>query len=351
MFTENWCLCSKLSAANQTQMVEKPSEDYQDFINEFPVTRYRRDLLHYQKFGACPAQALPRLLALSDWFLSGCLLTEQNACPRLIGSVPDHYESPHPHVVFAHASRMSQLAHLSETYLTKGNRTGRVLVIAGSDQRLSLHTKKIRFFQTYFGTILYEAKDILFPGVRSMPMGLTEHYLRRGVADAAASAIRTACIENIPNCKRRRVLATTLSTHWIEYAVPRDRDWARNWAGTGAARHAGVVVRTISPRFWWHELAKFQFLLSPMGNAIQSVKTIEALLVLTVPIVTPGPVHEDLVRLGFPIVIVNRWSNITRSALDSWWKQLAPRLRSFRKNCLSTEGYWRVITGGGEPCG
>merc|ERR1740121_446282 len=123
------------------------------------------------------------------------------------------------------------------------------------------------------------------------------------------------------------------------------------FAETSRARAAGVDVRTVErsipPADWFKELAKYRFLLSPLGDGIQSSKTIEALLVLTIPIVQRGPytAHERLVRMGFPIVIVASWEEITPAFLDHWWRELSPRLARFRHNCVTTEGYWRMITG------
>merc|ERR1712048_62468 len=99
-----------------------------------------------------------------------------------------------------------------------------------------------------------------------------------------------------------------------------------------------------------------------MGSRIQCVKIIEALLVLTIPIVQRGwykfvgdlqgmdmlyfwtsssnadgvySTHDELVDLGFPIVVVNSWAEVTRTNLTKWWHELAPRLMSFRRNCLT----------------
>ena len=127
----------------------------------------------------------------------------------------------------------------------------------------------------------------------------------------------------------------------------------------------------------WAELSKYRFMLSPAGNGVQSSKTLEALLVLTIPIVTRSPAHKDLVRLGFPIVVVRKsarakrgmprkgkyppsmqeprhpnkapspflrlprkWSEVTKANLERWWAELSPRLESFRANCLTTDGHY-----------
>jgi len=113
-----------------------------------------------------------------------------------------------------------------------------------------------------------------------------------------------------------------------------------------------VDYRLIDRSEWWRELAKYRFLLSPLGDYIQSAKTTEALLVLTVPIVERGPfvAHDDLVRLGFPIVVVEHWSEMTAERLEMWWASMAPRLESFRRNCLTAEAYWQIAIGALSYC-
>lgn len=130
------------------------------------------------------------------------------------------------------------------------------------------------------------------------------------------------------------------------------RNQAREWAETPAAAAAGVVKSVFSPSVYWNELKNYKFLLSPIGVGIQSPKTMEALLVLTIPIVQRHgfPAHDDLVRYGFPIVVVEKWNEITPESLATWWSTLSPRLKSFRKNCLASEGYWRLLSGQTETC-
>ncbi|CAK0911261.1 unnamed protein product [Prorocentrum cordatum] len=41
------------------------------------------------------------------------------------------------------------------------------------------------------------------------------------------------------------------------------------------------------------------------------------------------------------------WADITPEATQRWWRSLSPVLLSFRERCLSTEGYWRLLTQGG----
>uniref|UniRef100_A0A7S1S065 Exostosin GT47 domain-containing protein n=1 Tax=Alexandrium catenella TaxID=2925 RepID=A0A7S1S065_ALECA len=131
------------------------------------------------------------------------------------------------------------------------------------------------------------------------------------------------------------------------------RSQLRSWINTPAARAAGAVYRRFGPAEWWNQLARYRFLLSPTGSGIQTAKNIEALLVLTIPIVTRPDeftTYDELVEMGFPIVLVRRWSDVTLNRTAAWWAELSPRLHSFRRNCLTAEGFWRMYMGDVSRC-
>jgi len=113
-----------------------------------------------------------------------------------------------------------------------------------------------------------------------------------------------------------------------------------------------VEFQSLNPIDWWRELPKYRFILSPIGAAVQTAKCVEALLVLTVPIVQPMgfPVYQELLGLGFPLVLVRNWAEVTLNATSEWWDRLSPRLESFRRNCLTVDGYWRWYTGQVRRC-
>eukprot|EP00747_Dinoflagellata_sp_TGD_P208330 gnl/TRDRNA2_/TRDRNA2_81831_c0_seq1.p1 gnl/TRDRNA2_/TRDRNA2_81831_c0~~gnl/TRDRNA2_/TRDRNA2_81831_c0_seq1.p1 ORF type:complete len:180 (+),score=18.87 gnl/TRDRNA2_/TRDRNA2_81831_c0_seq1:166-705(+) len=178
-----------------------------------------------------------------------------------------------------------------------------------------------------------------------MPRGLTESYFRRGVADGAVVAIGTARLDVKPN---KGVLAAW-GAHW-PFAQIDARRTLREWVQSAQARQAGVVRREIGTHDWWRELAKWRFLLAPAGTGVLTPKMVEALLVLTVPIALRVPALVDHVGLGFPLVLVEAWSEITAERLDGWWTELSPRLDQFRRRCLTAEGYWRLITGEVASC-
>lgn len=267
----------------------------------------------------------------------------------------------------------------------------RVVLFSGTEMPLSVafgrtaaeRNATVRKLRRYFSLILYEVKDIPLEGVRLAPIGLSWGYMlflfddwlahrtdpRRGLADLAKS-VRANLTD-----KTRGVLASWgKRAGWLDdpetighvrhfaargllypasnsslqavAAAWESRRRLRFWAATTAARDAGVEVQRFNSARWWAELPKYRFLLSPLGSGIQTAKVVEALLVLTVPIVQHMnfTTFYELAGLGFPIVVVTGWVEVTRQNTERWWRALAPRLESFRRNCLSNEGYWRMYT-------
>jgi len=228
---------------------------------------------------------------------------------------------------------------------------------------MKTRNETIRQLQNYFSTIFFEGTDIKVDGVISMPFGAYEGYFRGGTAPFAWGAMLMAKIDNKP----KDVLAAW-GRFWnfeewkgiILYpqaaeggtACIDSRISARAWSITDQAVSAGIELRSFEPNDWWFQLSRYKFLLSPLGIAGASPKTIEALLVLTVPIVPRGPyqVHDDMVHMGFPMVVIDEWTNINATMLAEAWATLSPRLESFRANCLSSNGYWRLITSPDHKC-
>jgi len=132
----------------------------------------------------------------------------------------------------------------------------------------------------------------------------------------------------------------------------RSRANMRWFVTTPQAERAGVEWRSLPVPEWWAELPKYRFLLNPMGSAIQTAKTFEALLALTVPIIvhTGYAAFFHLTKLGFPLVLIDAWIEVTPESTERWWKTLSPRLEGFRENCLTVDGYWKMITGQVKFC-
>jgi len=206
-----------------------------------------------------------------------------------------------------------------------------------------------RLRKAFPGGIWWQAYDQRQPGFKTAPDGLNGMYLLP-VWDVAEKAINSATLEG----KTKGVLAAWGKFHPNLDAMVPARTKLHAWVGTPGSIAAGVEHASFEPRDYWTELAKYRFTISPRGGGIQSPKNDEALLVLTIPISTregstrgfkTEPAFDDLKKLGWPMVVLDEWSEITKPKLDEWWDELSPRLVSFRKNCLTTEGFWRIVTG------
>lgn len=271
--------------------------------------------------------------------------------------------SKDPYSVFASTELKTIPAILDEIEKRWPNgRKDRVAYFTG-DLMLSKVDRKVgkgtmaRLRKVFPGGISWQAFDVRKEGFQVAPDGLNGMYLMP-VWDIAQEAINSASLDRA--AKPKQVLAAWGLFHPnLDARIPARRK-LHEWVGTEPSILAGVEHHSIEPRDYWTELAKYRFTLSPRGGGIQSPKNDEALLVLTIPISTregpdrDGPrteaAFDDLVKLGWPMVVLDEWSEITAPKLDEWWAQLSPRLLSFRKNCLTVDGFWKIVTGQVERC-
>lgn len=281
------------------------------------------------------------------------------------------------------------------------SRNDRVVLFAGSEQPLeqafgltdAARNATMGHLRKYFNRIVYQTKDFKIEGVHLAPMGLSWGYMYSLIHDMHNKVHRSpelisrefqALVENASRVdlsyKTKGVLATrSRVATWLDdpglwrkcvrhlsqkpvnliyptktyssvrsiMAAFNSRYNLRWFSNTTQAARAGVDFRSIPVPEWWRELPKYRFLLNPMGSAVQTAKTYEALLSLTIPII----VHQsfsaffELARMGFPLVLISAWVEVTPENLERWWHKVSPRLESFRRNCLTVDGYWKMVTG------
>jgi len=310
---------------------------------------------------------------------------------------------PNPETVWAAPHAVKRVLALARGRIST-KRPFATIVFSGSEYPLSWafgttnaeRQATVRALKRYFKRILYQTKDIPLEGVEIAPMGLCWGYMilllktwvddhaERRPMDQAFTDFHNTIHGNL-STKSREVLATGgFVAGWLEdnatmvavkvleyvrglfppsnsslravHTAFESRMRLRGWLGlqrgspevrSPAGLAAGVEYRSLGLQEWWRELPKYKFLLSPLGSGIQAAKNIEALLVLTVPVIQRMGfgTFDELVRLGFPMVVVRGWVEVTPENTSRWWAQLSPRLERFRSNCLSVEGYWRMYTG------
>jgi len=348
------------------------SAEYQAFVDFYPIHRTCLAPLCLVHYGRQKAQALPALIDRFDWVVGHQGLGHDGH------AIPRRRRGEDPATVFASPNKVRKVLDLAKQFFN-ATRSDRVLVLSGAPELTASEAlgcgsaastcaaceATVAELKVYFRAIFFESKDLEIDGVLAYPGGLTEMYLRRGAMEAAAAAIAAADIGTAS--KPRSVLASwgafwpyieqidengSLAWDAVKLEAARSRKSARAWSATSTALQVGVEVRSIPARSWWGELARYRFLVTPLGTSIYSPKTVEALMVLTVPIVRRGPfpVYDEMVRYGFPIVVVDEWSEITGDRLDQWWRELSRRVVTFRRHCLTTEAYWQLLTGTDRFC-
>lgn len=255
----------------------------------------------------------------------------------------------------------------------KGKKTERVLYLSG-DNPLSKIDKDVKsakgkkgkkgkkpvkgktaekLQKLFTGGVWYESFDVAKKGFRAAPVGLNAQYMKP-LYTFAETAIAAATVEDKP----RMALAAWGRFHpELDDKIPARQKLA-HWVDTDPAVEAGIEHKTYAPKDFWAKLRLYKFLLVPRSGSVQSPRLEESLLLLTVPIVTregektgsKEAAYKDLKLLGYPMVVLDDWSDITAPKLDQWWEELHPKLESFRKNCLTTEGFWKMVTGQVEKC-
>lgn len=87
-------------------------------------------------------------------------------------------------------------------------------------------------------------------------------------------------------------------------------------------------------RFEYYEnLTQYKFIASPTGGGIDCHRTWEALYFKVIPILIRSSFSEQIYDLGFPILIIERWSDIlslTKEDLDSFYEKESPKFHNER---------------------
>ena len=216
---------------------------------------------------------------------------------------------------------------------------GSILVTGGEDTRLSTQkASTVRELSRYFSEIYYEAKDCNFGSVRLMPIGLQEFYLRGVEGDFRH------WMDHCPE-KKERVLAAW-GAWWphLNETIP-DRRAAFAFAQDHSFVETGVYPR----REYLERVATSRFLLCPRGNGVQAPKLIEALLLGCLPICTRHTSSAELQSRGMPLVLVDRWEELTPQRLESEWENHREALTDFQRTLRSLDRWWSFSFPGAPP--
>jgi hypothetical protein len=200
--------------------------------------------------------------------------------------------------------------------------------------------KKIgkRFQRTY-----YESYNVMDDDVDVLPIGLAEYYLRFQDWEVMSDLAQNLSPQKTSGVPQKQGM--TLGAFGAFWEV---RNPSRRSAGELCDAHKNqpwLTCASVPKDEWWSTLRSFRFMLNPAGNGAQSSKFYEALLARTVPICTKGPAFVKLHEKGWPMVLVNSFSEVEHLNLSEIYEELAPRLEAIQPY-LHLHEYWNYLLTG-----
>lgn len=273
------------------------------------VVNYRHNPNHAHWVPDSPyVDLLSRPLAvwtLFDWVIYGDIALFKQPIPRTVICKPDDI------VVL-----IDKLVELPPTELKRIS-----LVVAGGDYNASFglaaaleHLKSsghgdITLFDLV-GQIWWEAKDIYDDRIKTIPMGLIAGYVLRNNIERVVASIH----EGSAHVKPRFACST----------------WGAIWGDLdGNAAHVRHALdKFLHEEEWIHRdtwpfekyyqnMGECFYFLAPQGKGIQSPKFAEAWLMRAIPVSLYTPAFADLQAMGFPIVLVDDWHQLSEISLET----------------------------------
>lgn len=236
----------------------------------------------------------------------------------------------------------------------------RLLVIAGDDNSLSsvlrdmqrdleIHYGKNRdniddFLRSRFSSIFFEAKDVPHEFIKTVPMGFTNFYVLQLPRGFIEERINEAKLQD-PSTKKLAFAGWGKVWAFLDDKLEDRKNLAKfmNLEST----QAWVTRQTLDFNDYWRALGTYKYSLCPRGNGIQAPKVFEAFVLRVVPVVTRVAAFVDLRDLGFPILIIDRWSQLTPEYLEHEYKKTFAHVNWERVlRMITIDGVWSLLMNG-----
>ena len=288
--------------------------DNENPLSNFPITRY----WHYERrqniFNLGPP-GVPNWLLKFEW---------------LVGWKHGWANSIRfPKSVFCHPNILESFAEFLSNNFETFQRDS-FLAIGGEDTLLSKQNNNTMLsLKKFFKTIFYEAYDFSSKDIEIMPIGLTEFYLR-GIENLVYELSNT-------NKKKEHLIMNAFGAFWPQLNnVIGDRMTAIEFSSKNLFVNSGPFER----EKYFENLSTHKYMLCPLGNGMQSPKIIEAILNCCIPIMTDNITSRSLNKKGFPILIVNKWTEITEKKLNENYDRLETEIKVFREKVKDLDKWW-----------
>jgi len=247
----------------------------------------------FKRFHGCTS--IPKTFSIFDWVL--WIPKDMNA---------NRIDLPSPRSILCLADPRSIDWLLEKTTFNSKP----VLLIAGTDFHLSECIEKLESHASRFSRIYFEAKNINSTIVSSFSMGFNATYIRDCGKENILSAINYS-----DDNKKSSLLFCAWGKKWPQLDNKIDD------------RQKAQIFLDNNPKFsrtmveyeqYWQTVAEHFFFLAPAGNGVQAPKLAESWMVKTIPIVLKNPCFTDLFNLGYPLIMLDSWDEITDRALNDW---------------------------------
>lgn len=220
--------------------------------------------------------------------------------------------------------------------------SGIFVVFLGTDHFLSDHgyLDVVKNVGTHFQKTYYESYDLMDDEIDVLPIGLSEYYLRFQDWDVLSTLAQNLWPEETPDAFPKYGMVLGAFGAFFPVENP-----SRKSAGKLCKSHGQetwLTCEEVPKDQWWYTLARFRFLLNPSGGGLQSTKFYEALLARAVPICTKAPAFVKLQEKGWPMVLVDSFSEVKDLNLTHVYEELSPRLASIQQY-LHLDDYWNYL--------
>lgn len=237
---------------------------------------------------------------------------------------------------------LHKLLKIIENNLSSYYNYKRILVIQGEDRphlseiHIDIRTKLKKFCTKIF----MESKDIIDDDIFLMPCGFTEHYIRNMKEDLFFKISKNEYNKKYP----LRVLMS-FGKFWNHNNMPKYYYQAKIERNKlQEEKNDFVDYKVVEREDYWQLLYDYGFLICPIGNAISTPKFTEAICMNVIPICFNHFLHREMRdKLDYPIIIIDKLSEIHYDNLVLWKKQYYQKISLFKKK-MTTNYIHHYIT-------
>jgi hypothetical protein len=176
-----------------------------------------------------------------------------------------------------------------------------------------------------------EPQDKLF----QLPIGLDFHTLSRGAYSWGPQQSLESQMQDIMNLKNIKYIRVSKCYANFQFLMNTRYAGDRNEAIQQIPKNLVFYEPRKTTRMnCWKNMIQCKYVISPHGNGLDCHRTWEALILGCIPIVKTSPL--DPMFAGLPVLIVQKWSDITQTFLDNF----KPEYSQIHKLELS---YWKIL--------